>query len=462
MDAPTPSSSPALAQTSRAEQQETGRAWRTATARNRIAEVGDSTARDPIGILSAQNTDRLVDLVPLRRERMSESPFAFYRGAAAVMAADLARTPSTQAGVQSCGDAHLSNFGLFASRDRELIFDMNDFDETHPAPWEWDLKRLVTSVVILAQQIGLAEADAHAAATRTARIYRRAMGEDAAMTPTQQFYLRIKARQILDDLRERGAAHAQQKALEKSFTKATRNTSERALGKLTAVDDERGLHIVDQPPLTDRYPGFDLETARPLMEQYLTTVPEDIGLLLSRYHLQDGVLKVVGVGSVGTRCLLLLFVDADGAPLFLQIKEASSSVLEHWTQPTRWATPGHRVTAGQRMLQASGDPFLGHFTGPAGRAFYVRQFRDMKGGIDPATLTTARDIGLYGGLCGRVLARAHAQSGIAPAISAYLGTGSADNAADRGFADFALAYSEVNAADHAALIAASDEAWMPH
>lgn len=447
---------PDLAHTPAAQQRDHGRGLRSTTPRRTIAAFERRAEVDPIAILSAQNADRLRDLVPLRRERMSESPFAFYRGAAAIMAADLAGTPSSGLTVQICGDAHLSNFGLFASRDRELVFDVNDFDETNPGPWEWDLKRLVTSVVILAQAQGLDADAAHDAARQTAAAYRRRLAGYSAMPATERFFAMTKFDDILTAAKNLDTGHGEIKRVKKAATKARGNTSERALGKLTAVNDDGGVHIVDQPPLTTRVPGFDAETARQLAAQYLAGMPEDVAALLGQLSFQDSVIRVVGVGSVGTRCLLSLFTDADGAPLFLQIKEATASVLEPYTSPSEWDSPGHRVVAGQRMMQSTGDPFLGHFIGPAGRSFYVRQFRDMKGGVDPSTLTTAPEIVRYAAVCANSLARAHSQSGIGSAISGYLGSG---DVADGAFADFAVAYAAQNARDHAALLAASDEAW---
>jgi uncharacterized protein (DUF2252 family) len=409
--------------------------------------------------LRAQNADRLAELVPLRRERMSESPFAFYRGAAAVMAADLARTPRTGVEVQLCGDAHLSNFGLFAARDRDLIFDLNDFDETAPGPWEFDLKRLVASVAILARQLGLGDVEGAEAAARTSLAYRIALSRFADMEATERFFTRISAKRILKLLSSAGLDDDATSAVNKTMRKAERNTSERALGKLTVVRADGVRHIVDQPPLTTRIPGWEGDAADDLFRGYADTLDADAGALLSQFRVADAVVKVVGVGSVGTRCLLVLTTNADDEALFLQIKEASASVLETYAGSVAGPEPGNRVVRGQRIMQASGDPFLGSLGAGNGRSFYVRQFRDKKGGVDPMRLQGGEQIAAYAGLCAVALARAHAQSGVAATISGYLGSGRALGAADRSLARFALSYADRNEADHAALLAAREADW---
>lgn len=445
-----------LEHTPSAQQRTFGRSLRADAPRTGNATFTRAAGIDPIKILAAQNVDRLQDLVPLRRERMSESPFAFYRGAAAVMAADLSSTPVSGLEVQLCGDAHLSNFGLFASRDRDLVFDVNDFDETNPGPWEWDVKRLVTSIVILAQSQGLEDAAAHDAARQTAAAYRKQLASFARMNALDRFFAMTKFDDLVALAKGGNVGHSELKRVKKVGAKARGNTSERALGRLTATTDDGGVHIVDQPPLTTRIPGFSQEAAAGLAADYLRGVPEDVAALLGQFTFQDAVVRVVGVGSVGTRCMLALFTDADGEPLFLQIKEATASVLEAYTEPSAWDTPGHRVVAGQRTMQSTGDAFLGHFSGADGRHYYVRQFRDMKGGVEPSELTTVAEIVWYSSVCAHALARAHAQSGIAAAISGYLGTG---EVADVAFADFGVAYAAQNALDHAALLDASDADW---
>ncbi len=444
---------------SRARQRDHGRELRGATPRSALADTGSDADRDPIGILRAQNVDRLAELVPLRRERMSESPFAFYRGAAAVMAADLARTPRTGVEVQLCGDAHLSNFGLFAARDRDLIFDLNDFDETAPGPWEFDLKRLVTSVAILARQLGLGDVDEAEAAARTSLAYRIALSRFADMEAAERFFTRISAKRILKVLGRAGLDDDATSAATKTVRKAERNTSERALGKLTAIRADGVRRIVDQPPLTTRVAGWEGATADDLFRGYADTLDADAAALLSQFRVTDAVVKVVGVGSVGTRCLLVLTTNADEEALFLQIKEASASVLETHAGAGAEAEPGIRVVRGQRIMQASGDPFLGSLRADNGRSFYVRQFRDKKGGVDPMRLQGADQIAAYAGLCAVALARAHAQSGFAATISGYLGGRRGLGAADHALARFALAYADRNEADHAALVAASETDW---
>lgn len=444
---------------SRADQHKSGKALRGKVSRSSQRSFVPSEGRDPVATLCAQNTDRVPDLVPLRRERMSESPFAFYRGAAAVMAADLANEPHTALQLQIGGDAHLSNFGVFASRDRDLDFDINDFDETATGPWEWDLKRLCASIQILGEQLGMKPKKLSKAVRSVATAYREDIAKLVQMSATDRYFMRIDALDLVGQIGKNGASKAGASDATKSLQKATQNTSARALTKLATVEAGGGYRIVDQPPLTSRLPEFDHKKAAALAEDYKKSVPQDIQQIMEQFTFQDAVVKVVGVGSVGTRCLLWLFADADGGPLFLQVKEAVESVIEEHTEPSRWGYGGERVVAGQRIMQASGDPFLGNFTSSDGRSYYVRQFRDMKGGIDPTTLKRPRDIALYGRVCASALARAHSQSGLAPTISAYVGATPTTNVFDRAIADFAKAYAKQNALDLKALRAATDEQW---
>ncbi len=440
-------------------QRDAGRRLRSRVPRSAIAAVPALSGRDPIAILAAQNAARIPELVPLRRERMSESPFAFYRGAAAVMAADLARTAVTGVTVQICGVAHLSNFGMFASRDRRLVFDVNDFDETAPGPWEWDVKRLVTSLVIVARQQGMADAAARIVARDASQAYRRALVDLAHTTAMERFYAVMKVKRMLKAVRRSGADAESVHRMNRVVDKARRNTSTRALDKLTASDDAGAPRIVDQPPLTVRLPAFDQSVARELVAAYRRTVSPDVGALLDQFRVADVVLKVVGVGSVGTRCLLVLLTDPDGGPLFLQVKEASASVIEQNFTRVGSSDAGERVVSGQRIMQASGDPFLGSFAGPDGRDYYVRQFRDMKGGIDPLDLRDAAELSAYGRQCALALARAHAQSGRAATIAGYLGHADGHNAADAAFAECAVTTALQNDVDHAALSTATDAQW---
>lgn len=438
---------------SREKQSAAAKELRSAVPRSQLATLKLPADRDPLAILVAQNKDRLQSLLPLRRQRMAESPFAFFRGAAAVMASDLAQTPATGLQVAIGGDAHLSNFGLFASRDRDLVFDLNDFDEAAVGPWEWDLKRLVTSVVILGQDNAMNQEQINKVALKTTAAYRNALAGQASASALDRYYSRISAQDVIAQLKN------EQKQLNAIAKKASKNTSQRALKKLAHSEKRGKWTITDQPPLTTRLPEFNLGAARTLTRDYLRSVPPDVAELLTQFKFQDGVLKVVGVGSVGTRCLLALLTDADGNPLFLQIKEATTSVIEKALGNGPRGSHGGRVVAMQKILQSSGDPFLGEFTDGDGRAYYVRQFRDMKGGVDIATLTTPKRLTQYATICATALARAHSQTGLAPIISAYLGSTDRSNVADSAIADFAFAYSEVNRADHQALLESDDAGW---
>lgn len=391
---------------------------------------------------------------------MSESPFAFYRGAAAVMASDLAGTASTGVLIQTCGDAHLSNFGLFASRDRALLFDVNDFDETAVGPWEWDVKRLVTSVAILGDEFGMSGDAVRQTAIKTVAAYRTRMNELAQMCALDRFYLKTTALEVLD-LVARLSKSASKLATE-TVSKASRNTSHRALRKLTATTVDGHYRIVEQQDIAVRVPEVGLSEAAAMVDEYFGSVPEDVVALLACHQFEDAVVRVVGVGSVGTRCYLALLTDADGSPLFLQMKEASASVIEAYFPQELRLDHGRRVVAGQRIMQASGDPFLGYVSSAQRGSFYVRQFRDMKGAVEIASLTDPDDLALYGSLCAMTLARSHAQSGVPGVIAGYLGAGSDPNAADAAFADFAEAYTQLNRADHQRLLAASEEQWLPN
>ncbi|XBB66473.1 DUF2252 domain-containing protein [Nocardioides sp. WV_118_6] len=428
-----------------AEQRARGRELRSVVGRERLAELEPAADRDPVAVLAEQDRGRLSALVPVRHERMAESPFAYFRGAAAVMAADLATTPSTGVHVQACGDAHLSNFGVFAARDRSLVFDVNDFDETTPGPWEWDVKRLVTSVVLAGRQQQIAGPDVDAAAEATARAYRLAVRNLAKKPAMARYYERIDAA----TLRAWGTSldERQRRIAEQGIAKARRNTSERALKKLTVTDRSGVPRIVDQPPLVTRLPELDQKVARSLAEAYLRSVPPDVAGVLQLFRFQDAALKVVGVGSVGTRCLLVLMTDPTGDPLFLQLKEATTSVLERHVGANPLGTPAERVVAGQLIMQASSDPFLGWFTAPDGRSYYVRQFRDMKGSLDLGLLD-AGGLARYGELCASTLARAHSQLGAAATIGAYLGK---SRVADQALAAFGQRYADRTEADHGAL-----------
>jgi uncharacterized protein (DUF2252 family) len=418
---------------------------------------------DPVALLEQQAASRVPELVPIRHGRMSASPFAFFRGAAAVMAADLAPSPTSGIRVQCCGDAHLSNFGGFASPERELIFDLNDFDETLPGPWEWDLKRLAASVAVAARDAGFAGRDVRAGARESVRGYRRAIGELAACPTLDVWYARIDERAIAQQIRAR-SGKAQLARFERNTAKAKRKDSTRAFAKLAHRVDGQPRIASDPPlivPLRELLPereAADFELGmRELIGKYRATLSADRRRLLDRFRFADIAHKVVGVGSVGTRAWILLMLGRDDDdPLFLQCKEAQESVLAPYAGASRFVNQGRRVVEGQRVMQAASDIFLGWIrtVGIDGklRDFYVRQLWDWKTSADVASMD-ADGLAAYAGLCGSTLARAHARAGDAVAIAAYLGSG---DACDRAFAAFAETYAEQNERDHAALLAAID------
>jgi len=378
---------------------------------------------------------------------MVESPFAFYRGAAAVMASDLASTPVTGIEVQACGDAHLVNFGLFASPERTLLFDVNDFDETLPAPWEWDVKRLAASAVVAALQNGFSSKVAAKVSSAGLRSYRERMCTFAQMGSLDVYYAQVDAERVIAESKTAKAG------AQKKIKKIKENTSERALEKLTVTNAQGTTRIQDDPPILVHTSDFsDAELLRQDLARYQSTIRHDVQVLLNNFELVDAALKVVGVGSVGTHCFIALFLDHDGTPLILQVKEAEDSVLAaHW-KPSEAIEPGQRVVDGQLIMQAASDIFLGWATGHAGRTFYVRQFRDMKGSIDIPTLDPAQ-LAEYLEICGWALARAHAQSGRTQEIAGYLGS---NDQFDRAVTEFALVYADQNEQDHKALMDAVD------
>ncbi|MFE4697033.1 DUF2252 domain-containing protein [Streptomyces sp. NPDC056738] len=401
---------------------------------------------DPVGLLQAQGRERLPELLPIRYARMAASPLAFLRGGAAVMAADLAAQPHTGLTVQLCGDAHLLNFGLYAAPERPLLFDLKDFDETFPGPFEWDVKRLAASVAVAARENGHKEEHVFGAARAAAGQYREAVRRLARQGELTVWYQHIDADLLLPLVR----SGRRRRRAEATLTRARRRTSLQALGKLTETVGGR-RRIVHDPPLLEPAGAMDMASLRKIFSDYRSTLPEERRLLLDRYRFVDAARKTVGVGSVGTRCFIVLLAgrDADD-PLFLQIKQAGRSVLEEHLPSGPYVHPGRRVVAGQRLMQAAGDAFLGWTTGPEGRAFYWRQLHDTKGPADIAGMSPA-ELRSYARLCGTALARAHARSGDRVAIAAYLG--GADTF-ERAVADFALRYTDRNASDHAALGAA--------
>ena len=421
---------------------------------------------DPVGLLEEQNRTREPDLVPVRHGRMLVSPFTFYRGAAKVMAADLKDTPTAGLQVQLCGDAHLSNFGVFASPERRLLFGLNDFDETLPGPFEYDVKRMAASFAIAGRNNGFAKADTKAATLASARAYRAAMASFAAMGTMDIWYAHLDQDQLLQAMRTAAKASGKQakaakraeKKAERALTKARTRDSLQALSKLGELVDGR-YRIVSQPPIV--VPMRELEATyglsgdqieRVLREQfraYRATLRDDQRQLLERFELVDMARKVVGVGSVGTRAFIALLQGRDQRdPLFLQVKEATTSVLEDHLAKSRYRQHGERVVYGQRMLQAASDIYLGWTKGALDdtRHYYWRQLRDMKGSVEVETMAPI-GLNLYADLCGWTLARAHARSGDPIAIAAYLGEG---DQFDRSITDFSRRYADQNKRDHQA------------
>ena len=439
-----------------------GRALRATVKRSVHAAFVTPADRDPVAVLEAQHASRLPELVGVRVGRMLQSPFAYYRGTAAQMAYDLASGPTTDLRVVSCGDAHISNFGFFASPERTLLFDLNDFDEGGVAPWEWDVKRLAASVHIGARDIGLSEADCREATLCAVSGYQSALAEAMELTALERYYTQVSIERVEAFLTDREDVRATRKVTRK----ARRRTSDRVLARITTRTADGRPQIVDQPPVTRHVDHATLDELRVALERYRGTLREDVAQLLAQFELVDYVLRVVGVGSVGTRCYVLLLLGPAGEPLFLQAKEAQASVLTTYGgMPAVVAghphalvsTDGHRVVAAQRILQAQSDPFLGWFTGWAGEdddrprvEYYWRQFRDMKGSVE-LTVLNARQFSTYVTVCGKLLARAHSQSSAAHAIAGYLG--SSDRFAQAA-ATWAAEYADMCEADFAALEAA--------
>jgi uncharacterized protein (DUF2252 family) len=436
-----------------------GKAARSRAPRSSHGEWGPAAGRaDPVAILEAQGESRVQELLPIRYGRMSVSPFTFYRGAAAVMAADLAATPTSGLRVQACGDAHLSNFGVFAAPDRRLVFDLNDFDESLPGPWEWDLKRLAASFEIAGRENGYKRRQRDAVLATLGRQYRAAMRGFAGMRNLEVWYARLDEDAIREQLRNTGGKQLAEK-VEKDAAKARAKDSLRALGKLTErVDGE--LRIVSRPPLVvpieELLPAddkLDVEAMlKGILQSYATTLKGDRRRLLETYTLRHVAHKVVGVGSVGTRAWILLLTGRDdGDPLFLQAKEAQTSVLEPYAGASEFDNHGQRVVEGQWLMQAASDSFLGWcpVVGVDGRRrdFYVRQLWDGKGSTEVEGMPAA-GLEIYARLCAWTLARAHARSGDPVAIGAYLGSG---ERFDEALAEFSRLYADRNERDYAAL-----------
>ena len=439
-----------------------GKAARAEVPRSSHAGFSPSAARpDPVALLESQAVTRLPELVPIRYGRMLVSPFTFYRGAALIMASDLANTPRSGLMTQLCGDAHLMNFGVFGSPDRRLVFDMNDFDETLPGPWEWDVKRLAASFAIAGRDNGYAVKDRRRVVLSVADGYRTAMREFAGMTNMDVWYSRFDTATLLEEMKTQLDARTLKRS-QAAMAKARTRDSMQALDKLThVVDGER--RILSDPPLIQPVEEFGGESERDVLmdwlraavRRYRSTLQSDRRHLLEEFHIVHAARKVVGVGSVGTRAWILLMEGRDDAdPLFLQAKEAQPSVLEDFLGRSRHSSNGERVVHGQHLMAAASDIFLGWLTfeGIDGqsRDFYVRQLRDWKGSavIESQTPPT---MAYYGRICGATLARAHARSGDRIAIASYLG---ANDVFDRALAEFAEAYADQNERDYDALVEA--------
>jgi len=438
-----------------------GKAARTAAPRFSHAAFHPGADRpDPVALLEEQAKTRVPELVPVRWGRMLVSPFTYYRGAALPMASDLARTPVSGLAVQACGDAHLSNFGIFGSPERRLVFDVNDFDETLPGPWEWDVKRLAASLEVAGRDNGFTGKQRRGIVLAAVARYRLAMRKFAGMTHLDVWYARADVDQARAELNAQLTTR-QRKVIDKGMAQARTRDSMQAVAKLTRVVGGRPRILSDPPllvPAAELVPDdadramFAAQMTR-LIAGYRRTLETDRRYLLEQFEFCDMARKVVGVGSVGTRCWIVLMLGRDsGDPLLLQVKEAERSVLSRFVGASKYANQGQRVVAGQRLMQASSDIFLGWQRIEAGldgraRDFYVRQLRDWKFSLD---IPDMRPIGMqrYGELCGWTLARAHARSGDRIAIASYLG---GSDVFDKAIAQFAVAYADQNERDYQAL-----------
>ncbi len=413
--------------------------------------------RDPVELTLASNEGRIVDLLPIRHGRMSASPFAFYRGSAALMAADLATTPTSGIRVQACGDAHMMNFGGFATPERNVIFDINDLDETLPAPFEWDLKRLAASVVIAAQHLEFPNSDAASMAIDCVREYRIRIGNYATMRALDVWYDKIDLQRYEDRTGDPEImATIRKRVAERIEAEKGKSSPEHLFPKLVSHEGARP-RIKDEPPLifhptAEQAPGLELGYAEAIAA-YRETLPAHVRVLFDRFHFLDLAVKVVGVGSVGTMCQVGLFMAADNDPLFLQAKEARASVLEPYAGKSVYPNHGQRVVEGQRLMQTASDVFLGWARGKNGRDFYVRQLRDMKLSAIIEDWDT-KLLRQYARMCAHALARAHARTGDAAMISGYMGAG---QTFDDAVGEFAIEYSAQNRTDYRAFVKAIRE-----
>jgi uncharacterized protein (DUF2252 family) len=452
-----------------AERRAAGKAARANAARSDHADwVTPIDRPNPVDLLEEQAATRVPELVPIRYGRMAVSPFTFFRGAAYVMASDLADTPVSGLRVQLCGDGHLSNFGGFGAPDRTMVFDVNDFDETLPGPWEWDVKRLAASLAVATRQRGFSRKERDAIVRDSVGIYRAAIRQFATMTPLDVWYSRLGAAAIAETFASQ-VKPAQLRQFEKTVAKAKTKDSARAFEKLGCYVNGSPRIQADPPllvPIADIVAGAEADEIErgvlEMLDSYRNTLSSDRRRLLDRYRYADLAHKVVGVGSVGTRAWVVLMTDRDtGAPLFLQAKEAGPSVLERFAGKGKFENQGRRVVEGQRLMQAASDIFLGwmRVTGLDGlqRDFYVRQLWDWKSSADVDSMDP-RGMTIYSKLCAWTLARGHARSGDAIAIAAYLGS---SDAFDKAITRFAETYADQNERDHLALIEAIDEGRVP-
>lgn len=437
-----------------AQRQKIGRDARERAKRSQHAEIGD-TDRDPVELLKQNSAGRVSALVPLRYGRMGVSPFTFYRGSAIIQAHDLAGTVNTGISFPICGDAHLSNFGGFATPERQLIFDLNDFDEVAPGPWEWDVKRLAASFAIAGEHMGVSRGPIADFVATVAHEYRDRMHEYSERSTLELWHDIVTFERMIDT----SATDEGRRLLIKTREKAATRTNESMLGKMAVQENGRWM-LRDAPPALFHPGGPNTLLGKDeawsntkawegklasAFDEYLRTLPADRQALIGQFQLQDVAFKVVGVGSVGTFCLVLLLVDSHGAPLFLQVKEARESVIAHYHRSEPIPHQGQRVVSGQRLLQAASDAFLGWTTGPAGREFYFRQLRDMKVSAEVERMSNTIMQG-YARICGWALARAHAKAGgKSVEIAAYLGNGERFSDA---LTEYAFAYTEQNNKDY--------------
>src|SRR5947209_723489 len=448
----TKKSAAALSMSTRAQQYAAGKALRDTCPRQSHAQWKPPANRlDPIQTVVESEKGRIPELLPLRHGRMVRSAFAFYRASALAMAADLSSTPSTGIRVQCCGDAHLSNFGGFATAERKIIFSINDLDETLPAPWEWDVKRLATSFVVACRDRGFSPDTSTDSASICARAYRQSMAEFSRMKTLELWYYSLQPQELLAAC----GARLRKKIRKRIESEQLKSRAEELFPKLVEHNGEIPI-IKDQLPTIfhnkDNPPGKINKKIHDTIAHYRSSLPDAYRSLLDRYELRDAAMKVVGVGSVGTSCWVALFTAADDDPLFLQIKEARASVLEPYAGKSEFANSGQRIVNGYRILQPAGDMFLGWCRGPK-RDFFIRQLRDTKISARVETFKTA-DMNIYAQWCGRALALSHARSGKPAMLSGYMGN---SDVFDRAIAAFSLAYADQNEADYAALKRAVDK-----